>query len=161
MAAVPTQELGSVVYLYRPQATANALLTPELSIDAVTVIQIENGEYRRLYLKPGLYSITLQEIAAYTPAQQLALEVKPDSVHYLRMESSLQFETGLRYKSYQRAFTLQQVDATMAVAEIAQCSDAESVPVKNTAGAGGIDAADPQREPAVFSTDKTANPFGH
>lgn len=159
VAAVPTQEKGSVVYLYRTHSTANVLLTPEFSIDGSKNISMDNGEYRMLYLAPGMHRLSLQAIEGYTPAQQLTLKVDADSVHYLRLDSFIQFESGLRYRTYKRAFALREVDAGTASSEIALCRDADAVAAKQQPAAGGNNAVDSQRSETQFSTDKTANPF--
>jgi hypothetical protein len=165
----PSSEKGAAVYVYRASHVSNIMLPPEIRIkDAAgkeTVIgRLNYGEYKLVYLEPGLYQLQLDAINYYAPAADSTLEVKPLSVNYLRLDTSLKFETGTRYKSYEREYSFQQVEQTLAVGELSSCVDVDSKPKKksrlaNVEPEAVTKEATENSEEAVFSTDKTANPF--
>ena len=145
------------------------MLPPDINIKDAEGVQtsvgkLKYGEYKLVYLMPGQYEIQLGEIKFYAPGKELMIDVKPDAVHYLRLDTSLIFETGVRYKSYERKFDLQEVEETFALGEMASCIDVDSKPKKKSRSAKvGTDAvakeASEKDEEAVFSTDKTSDPF--
>ena len=167
--AQPSDEKGSVVYVYRASQVSSLMLAPGVNVNTADGAQkklgkISHGEYRLIYLLPGRYEVELESIEYYAPGNKLIVEVKPETVNYLRLDASLKFETGTRYKSYDRKFGIRQVDTQTALNEIASCIDVESKPKKKSKTAK-VKAGEAARgilendEDAYFSTDKTADPF--
>ena len=163
--AQPSNEKGSVVYVYRSSEPSSLMLAPEIEIRGAEGKQtnigtLGNGEYKLVYLMPGQYQILLDAIEYYAPGNKLMVEIKPDTVNYLRLDSSLKFETSLRYKAYVRRYNLQEVEELIALDEIASCIDVDSKPKKKNREAGvTVEDALNKDDDAHFSTDKTADPF--
>lgn len=165
----PSSEEGSAVYVYRASAISSLMLPPDINIKdaggAQTHIgRLNYGEYKLVYLKPGFYNIQLDAIDYYAPGKDLMIEVKPQTVNYLRLDASLKFETGVRYRAYERKFDLQKVEAVIALDEMAGCVDVDSKPRKKKWSANvGSDTATNETsakdKEAVFSIDKTSDPF--
>jgi hypothetical protein len=162
-------EKGSAVYIYRASEVSNLMVPPEINIKDGQGVQtnigrLRHGEYKLVFLKPGQYEIQLGEIKYYAPGEEVMIDIKPDSVNYLRLDSSLKFETGARYKSYERKFTLQEVEVAFALDEMASCIDVDSKPknknraveVESDIGTKDVSVEDDE---AYFSTDKTTDPF--
>ena len=163
--AQPSDEKGSVMYVYRSSEASSMMLAPDIEIRDVegkqtTIGALAQGEYRLIYLQPGQYEMRLDAIEYYAPGNKLMVEVMRDTVNYLRLDSSLKFETGLSYKAYVRRFNLQEVKAPVAMDEIASCVDVggNQKMINNTVddvngSASGKDNG------AHFTTDKTTDPF--
>lgn len=165
----PSNEKGSAVYVYRAGAISSLMLPPDINIKDAGGVQtnigkLQYGEYKLVYLKPGRYEIQLEAIDYYAAGKDLMIEVKSQTVNYLRLDASLKFETGVRYKSYERKFDLQEVDQTIALEEIASCVDVDSKPKKKKWSSNvGPDTETKKAlgkdEEAVFSIEKTSDPF--
>lgn len=165
----PSSEKGSAVYVYRASAISSLMLPPDINIknadgDQASVGRLNYGEYKLVYLTPGLYEIQLDAIDYYAPGKDLMIEVKPQTVSYLRLDASLKFETGVRYKSYERKFDIAEVEVAIALEEIASCVDVDSKPKKkkwsaNLAPDAVAKEASGKDTEAVFSIDKTSDPF--
>ena len=141
------------------------MLPPDINIkDAegakTNIGELNHGEYKLVYLKPGSYEIQLSAIDYYAPGKNLMIEVKPQSVNYLRLEKTLKFEAGVRYKPYERTYDLQKVEEAIALEEIASCIDVDSKPKQTTRSANVVTKeASEKNEEAVFSVDRTSDPF--
>ena len=169
---VPVQhssEKGSAVYVYRSSKVSSLMIPPDINIkDAkgaqVKIGRLNYGEYKLVYLKPGSHEIQLDAIEYYAPGKDLMIEVEPQVVNYLRMDATLKFETGLSYKPYKREFNIQEIEETIALKELASCVDVDNKPKKKSRSAEAdpdvvTKEASEKDEEAVFSTDKTADPF--
>jgi len=151
-------EKGSVVYLYRPAKAANVMLTPEVAITGIKTFGIASGDYKQFYLPAGRHVINLAATAGNTPAVEYVLEVVEGRVHYLRVDASMKLEFGQTYQPYKRKFELLEVLAEKAVTEIAACDDMDA-DEKQKKTVVSDEAVLPVEDEAVFSVDKTANPF--
>ena len=165
----PSSEKGSAVYVYRSSKVSNLMIPPDINIKNAKGVQVKigrlnYGEYKLVYLKPGPHEIQLDAIEYYAPGKDLMIEVEPQVINYLRMDATLKFETGLSYKPYKREFNIQEVEETIALKELASCVDVDNKPKKKSRSAKfETDAvtgeASEKEEEAVFSTDKTSDPF--
>ena len=154
-----TLDKGSVVYLYRPYNVSNILLKPEISIDDSIAVQLNNGEYHQLYLQPGEHIVSMLPIEGYTQASQLRLDVKPASVHYLRLASSLSMETGVRYSAFKREFDITEISSELALVQLGSCRDANARSVDNAGVKKIVESTDNEVTGSRFSLEKTRNPF--
>ena len=157
----PSADKGSVVYLYRPRDVANVMLTPEIIVDGLAVQSLANGEYRQLYLSPGVHVINLLAVEGYTAEKQLSVKVKPESVHYLRLMSSLDMKTGARYSAFKREFGVREVSAVVALNELDDCRDADAKAVQKITTSNTEDQADKTTGGIRFSIEKMSDPFSH
>lgn len=170
--AQPSEEKGSVVYVYRVSEFSSMVLVPEIVIqnnrgEQTRIGKLGRGEYKRLYLLPGEYEIQLESIKYYAPGNALAIDIKPGSVNYIQVDASLKFETATHYKAYQRKYDLREISASIALGEIANCIDIDSKALKKNvrlkAGVGATEevtgSAVNSDKDALFSIDKTADPF--
>lgn len=167
--ARPSNEKGSVVYLYRASQYSNFMLAPDINIkgaegNPINIGKLATGEYKRVYLIPGRHEISLDAIKHYAPGETLMLDVKPETVNYLRLDASLKFETGTRYKSYIRKFNFHEIEEPIALDEIASCRNVDSKSKSKDRSTDAVtDAATNEisdsDEGAYFSTDKTSDPF--
>lgn len=155
----PSLEKGSVVYLYRPHDVSNIILKSEINIDGTETQALSSGEYRQIYLQPGEHLVNLLPIEGYTQPEQLALNVEPDSVHYLRLSSSLSMETGVRYSAYQRKFDLEEVSSSQALKQLASCRDVEVLASNEVQSADTVESNKQDAAESRFSLEKTRNPF--
>ncbi len=146
---------GSVVYVYRPAKVANAMLVPDLSIAGVEKIAMGNGTCRKVYLSPGLYAVRLHEIKGNTDAVERELKMVKDRASYLRVDASMKFEVGQTYQPYQRKFELKDVPPKQALSEMSACEELKAV------GKQKSESESIKGDDAVFSIDKTQNPFSH
>ncbi len=149
---------SSALYIYRADSDANLMIPPEVNMrddqgNKIDIGRLSRGEYKLIFLKPGYYEIQLGEIKYYAPGEELKVEVKPDVVSYLQLTSSLKFEAGGRYKAYERKFSVQQVEESIALIEMAGSIDIDSKPKKKDRSANA------ESDEAVFSIDKTSDPF--
>lgn len=165
----PSEEKGSVIYVYRASEYSSMVLAPAISINNADGVQanfgsLGHGEYKFMYLPPGKYEIQLESIEYYAPGNMLTIEVQPHSVNYLQLETSLEFESGTRYKPYERKMNLRKMESSIALDEIADCIDVDSKPVnkKSSAKTGptaAIKEISDEEAGVQFSTDKTSDPF--
>lgn len=165
----PSSEKGSALYIYRADSDANLMIPPEVNMrddqgNKIDIGRLSRGEHKLIFLKPGYYEVQLGEIKYYAPGEELKVEVKPDVVNYLQLTSSLKFETGVHYKAYERKFSVQQVEASVALVELSGSVNIDTKPKKKNKPANAeSDAvtkdASQKNEEAVFSTDKMSDPF--
>ena len=138
----------SVLYLYRPSATANFMFSPEVVIDDEVRFKMGSGDYRYVYLAPGQYHVGLNPTDQYTTDAAITLRVEDGKSYYLRIKTSLQFETE---KMNTRKFWIDEVDEASALGEIADTEFAGPKPQQSSAVQ--------QDQEQGFSVDKTADPF--
>ena len=141
-------ENRSVVYLYRPSASANFMYSPEVTIDDEVRFKIGSGDYRYVYLTPGEYRVGLNPTDQYETDAAIPLRVEAGQSYYLRVKTSLKFETE---KMNTRAFWIDEVDEASALGEIAGTEYAGPKPQQSSA-----EQQDPEQG---FSVDKTQDPF--
>lgn len=174
----PAAEKGSAVYVYRASKVSSLMLPPDIKIKDAEGVQtdigrLNYGEYKLVYLKPGSYDMQVDGIKYYAPGEDLLTQVKPQTVSYLRLDATLKFETGLSYKPYERKYDLQKVEEATALKELASCVDVDKKPKKKSRSAnvepdvvipGAVtketsEETPEKEEEAVFSIDKTTDPF--
>lgn len=155
----PSAENVAVVYIYRPAKTANIMLSPAVSVADNKSFEMKNGQYKRLTLSPGKYSVRLAATEGNTPTVERDLEVAEAQIYYLRVEASLKLEPGEGYQPYRRKFELLAVPAEKAHLEIAACIDMDGRDKQKSVATEVDDKARGAGDEAVFSVEKTANPF--
>lgn len=155
----PSAENASVVYIYRPSKTANVMLSPAVSTAGSKSFEMKNGKYKRLTLSPGKHTVRLAATAGNTPAVEYDLEVAEQQIYYLRVDASLKLGLGEGYQPYRRKFELVAVPAEKAHVEIAACTDMDGRDKQKSAATEVDDKARGAGDEAVFSVDKTTNPF--
>ena len=141
----------AVVYVYRPAASANFMMSPRVVIDDREQFAIANGDYRYIYLDRGDYVVGLSATDRYQAGAPLALNVEAGKSYYVRISTSLKFEPG---KMNTRRFWLDVVDGKQALIEIAHTDYAGPPHQPASSGQPG----EPEHTPE-FSVDKTRDPF--
>jgi hypothetical protein len=141
---------GAIVYIYRPSASTNFMMSPKVVIDGIENFRIGSGDYRYVYLEDGKHTLGLNPTDQYITDAALELNVETDNSYYLRVKTSLKFEPD---SMNTRRFWLEQVAEKQALKEI---GDTEySGPVQQSITGQTEDAG--SRE--GFSVDKTRDPF--
>ena len=141
----------AVVYLYRPAASANFMMSPRVVIDEQAQFAIANGDYRYVYLDRGDHVVSLSATDRYQAGAPLALSVEAGKSYYLRVSTSLKFEPE---KMNTRRFWLDVVDGKQALIEIANTDYAGPPHQQASSGEPG----EPEHTPE-FSVDRTQDPF--
>ena len=150
VAAPEDADRGSVVYIYRPSSTANFMMSPKVIIDGNEKFQIGSGDYRYVYLQPGDHMVGLNPTDQYFTDPAISLHVQSGKNYYLRVSTSLKFETD---KMNTRRFWMEVVDETDALSEIADTGYAG--PKNQTADR----EAERDQGGDQFTVDKTQDPF--
>lgn len=151
VAAPADDDKGSVVYIYRPSSSANFMMTPKVIIDENEKFEIGSGDYRYVYLPAGLHTVGLNPTDRYITDAAVRLNVETGKSYYLRINTSLKFETE---KMNTRKFWIENVAEKQALTEISNTT--YSGPELQPSSAvqterSGVDAG--------FSVDKTQDPF--
>lgn len=147
----------AVVYIYRPDAMANAVYSPGLNIDNEFKLYVKNSVSSRLALAPGEHLFEFQNDKNYSELKPLSLIFKTGKVYFIRVNSSLKIRNTASYQPYARSFSLTPVDEQQAVKEIAACCiDSNKSLNKEKKATSSEKKTDPG-----FSVDKTQNPFSH
>lgn len=141
----------AVLYIYRPSASANFMMSPQVVIDGDEAFAIGNADYRYVYLRNGDHSIGLNSTDQYTTGPVLAITVGSGGSYYLRVGTSLTFEAQ---KMNTRKFWLDVVDEQVALTEIGATKYAGSRP-----GHTADSQLDTNDDEPGFSVDKTQDPF--
>lgn len=150
IAAPQHADKGSVVYIYRPSASANFMMSPKVLIDGNETFNIGSGDYRYVYLQTGKHTIVLNPTDQYVTDVAVTINVERDKSYYLRINTSLKFEAE---KMNTRKFWLDVVEEQQALVEIAGTE--YSGPKLQPSAAVESGANDQQG----FSIDKTQDPF--
>ena len=150
----------ALLYIYRPAQFSNAMLSPSVVIDGEAVFDTQNGEYATLYIPAGTHRFVLESEQPVAGNDEVELQLESGRVSYLRVDTALQFETG---SPYTRSFSIVHVDEPTAMSEIAHCRPLQAwLPSKYlwSVEARGTAADDvPAETPAMFTIDKSSNPF--
>lgn len=143
---------GSLVYIYRPSASSNFMMSPMVVIDGNEEFKIGGGDYRYIYLQPGKHAIGLAPTDKYSTREAVSLVVEPGANNYLRVKTSLKLDQDKTM--YTRTFWLEHVEEKTALDEIRHTDYSDPVDhqvaektVEDTAIHEG------------FSVDKTRDPF--
>ncbi|VAW53202.1 hypothetical protein MNBD_GAMMA05-1129 [hydrothermal vent metagenome] len=153
---VATNEKKAVVYIYRPTKMTNATYSPDLLVNKEVKLSLKTGNKYLLNLPLGDTNFEIEPEKNYSGITQVTLSLKPNKRYYLRIDTSLKINNSITYETYQRGFSLVEIEEKNAVAEIAECCSkktterekAKSTPDKTDSGNS-------------FSVDKTQNPFSH
>ena len=151
VAAPLDADMGSIVYIYRPSSSTNFMMSPKVVIDGNEKFKIESGDYRYVYLQSGKHTVGLNPTDQYITDAALTINVETGQSYYLRVKTSLKFETD---KMNTRKFWIDVVDEKGALAEIG--STEYSGPELQSSSEPG---ADGHEDKSGFSVDKTQDPF--
>jgi len=147
----------ATVYIYRPNAMANAVYSPGLNIDNEFRLYVKNGVSSRLILTPGEHLFEFQNDKNYSELKPLSLIFKAGDVYFIRVNTSLKINDTVSYEPYARRFSLTSVDEQRAVKEIATCCMDHSTRLNKEEKAAPAE----KKTNDGFSIDKTQNPFSH
>jgi len=147
----------ATVYVYRPDAMANAMYSPGLTVDGEFKLYIKNGVNSRLMLPPGEHVFEIQDDRNYSELKSLSLIFKAGSLYFIRVNTTLKINNDTSYQPYVRNFQLIPTDESQAVREITACCMASSKGAVKTKKA----TPDEKETTDGFSVDKTQNPFSH
>ena len=152
----PSSEKGSIVYVYRPSAMANAMISPALLFNGELVTTLEDNSYLYRHVTPGLHVLNLDLGERYTGIKKIVLNVRPNEVYFIRMTSELRFEMN---KPYTRTFNLESVDSSTALNELASMSVKDKSKSSIKGGEVEVGVSSENIEDAQFSIENTRNPF--
>jgi len=142
------------------------MYSPDLLIDGETRTAVKAGNKYMFRIAPGKHDIALALNDGFSGEAVFELTALAGSAYYLRVDTSLELQQGTAgYSPYARSFDLVSIEHNVAIEQITECCSLEA---KDTGkeksevvkGDKGASAAEPNT-PQGFSTDKTANPFGH
>lgn len=150
----------SGLYIYRPPAMANRFYSTNIIIDNNNALPIKPGQLKHLNLKPGQHQISLLAADEFKGKHKLRLIFYARKNYYLRIKTTLNLSTDSNYKPYKRTFNLQRVNKTTAIAQINKCCYSEKVPNKTKAVETKSNNVQENKK-AVFSVDRTSDPFSH
>ena len=151
----PSSEKGSIVYVYRPSAMANAMVSPTLLHNGEVVSELKNGTYLYRHVISGRHIFSLKLGERYKGNKRTVLDVKPNEVYFIRATSELHFEMN---KPYTRSFNLELVDSSIALHELASISD-ERKALSSNENEVQREATSKGGEDALFSIENSRNPF--
>ena len=146
----------SVLYIYRPSSVSNAIYSPDIFINGEVWLSIKNAKSRHLTLSPGQYRVEIEPDKKYAGTTSINLDLGAGKTAYLRVDTKLEIKNSVKYEPYQRSFSLIEIEAPLAITEIAECCADDSK--KETLDEQETGAENKKDE---FSVDKTQNPFSH
>jgi Protein of unknown function (DUF2846) len=149
-------EKGSIVYVYRPLAMANAMISPVLLLNGDVVSELKSGSYLYRHVIPGQQILSLDLGGRYKGNKSIVLDVKPNRAYFIRVISELRFEMN---KPYMRAFNLESVDSSIALLELASISVERKSQLSFKENEVQGEASSEGVEDARFSIENTRNPF--
>ncbi len=133
---------------------ANAIYSPDLLVNNEIKFSLKTGKKYLLNLPPGNTNFEIEPENNYLGITQIKLSLKPDKRYYLRVDTSLKINNSITYETYQRSFSLIEVEEKNAVVEIAECCSKKIIEQKETEF-----TSDKKNSDNSFSVDKTQNPF--
>jgi len=156
--AKPSFEKDSIVYIYRSDSFSNVVISPVLLIDNVERLPVRSARYTYVYLVPGSHEFKLNLDKHYHGIKELIVDIKHNKTYFLRIDSSMEFRAGERYK---RTFNIREISKEIGENEIKECRYVKpAMPSKylfgdNNSG-GGLGN---QQDESVFSIEKMHDPF--
>jgi Protein of unknown function (DUF2846) len=138
---------AAVVFIFRPDALANAMTSPNVVLDGKTLFAISNKQFHTLQLPAGQHRIRLELPERYQGQHEVMLDTLNGQAYFLRIDTAVKFQQN---RPYDRSFDLQSVTEADALKQITQCTPAV---VKNPK---------PATEPApspTYSNQTFRNPF--
>ncbi len=143
----------SNIYIYRPHAMANILVSPQLILNQAPLFDIKNNQHHVIALEHGTHRVSLKLTERYAGNQELLLEVGEQDHYFLKVTSTLEFRKNA---PYHREFNIQQVPASTALTELASThryNEADRKPDVTNTSDTPVESGD------RFSIQKTLNPF--
>lgn len=127
------------------------MISPKVTIDENEKFKISSGDYRYVYLPAGVHTVGLNPADEYFTDAAISLNVKTGENYFLRVSTSLKFETE---KMNTRKFWIDVVAEKQALAEIRTTT--YSGPQLEHKPAGQTEKPEDNQG---FSVDKTQDPF--
>lgn len=146
----------SVLYIYRPSSVSNAIYSPDIFINGEVWLSIKNAKSRHLTLNPGQYRIEIEPDKKYAGTTSISHNLDAGKIVYLHVDTKLEIKNSVKYEPYQRSFSLIEIEAPLAITQIAECCADGS-----TKKTSGEQETGPEDKKDKFSVDKTQNPFSH
>ena len=143
---------------------SNALYNTKLSFDDQTSMTIAAGEMKQHLIKAGSQTLDLLVSLTETRHYTYQINVSSQSVYYYKIDTSLRLAPTEKYAPYIRTFALKPVEPETAIPEIIACCQTNRQTNKTSTLTGtnkNTPSTDEKNNEAVFSTDKTHNPFSH
>ena len=146
------------VYVYRPAAMANVVVSPNVLIDGDKRFELKNDSYQLLYLTAGKHDIELELAERFDGNRNIQLVMEPGSVHYLKITTEMKFKKN---DLYYRRFDIHSIPAEQALNEIRTCrylgNTGKKEPVITSEQEA--DAEVSESEEAQYSISKSRDPF--
>jgi len=152
----PSSEKGSIVYVYRSSAMANAMTSPDLLLNGKLLSKLKRNSYLYKYVSPGRHVLSLDLGERYTGNKKIILNVSPNTTYFIRVTSELHFEMN---KPYTRIFTLESVESSSALHELARISIEGKSELLLETDEVEADASSEGAESTQFSIENSRNPF--
>ena len=152
----PDSEKGSIVYVYRPSAMANAMTSPALLLNGKMISELESGSYHYSHINPGQHIISLDLGERYEGNKTIVLDVKPDEVYFIRATTALHFEMN---RPYARFFNLELVESSIARQELTKIPVGHQSQLSFKESEVQGEAPAKESEEFQFSIENTRNPF--
>ena len=146
------------VYIYRPAAMANVVVSPNVLINGEKKFELKNDSYQLVYLPGGKHDIELELGERFDGHRNIQLVMEPGSVHYLKVTSEMKFKKN---DLYYRRFDIQSIPAEPALNEIKACRYLGKADKKTVAENSNVETAAemPVSEEASYSISKSRDPF--
>lgn len=155
---VAQEQDQAMLYLYRPQTMSNAMYHPAVYLDDEQRATISGGQHYLLRVKPGRHTLVLAPEKNYSGHTREAFQATAGEYIYYRIDTRLALSNqSAGYTPYKRSFNLVAVSPDQATAEISQCCN----PASNKPENSTLNQTPAEKPATGFSSDKTANPFGH
>lgn len=143
---------AAVVLIYRPDAMANIMISPEVLVDGKPVFVIHNNQYHALQLAAGAHRIRLDLTERYQGEHEITLDTRIGQSYFLRIDTAMQFQQN---RPYDRSFDIQSVAEAEALPQIAGCKPAQDKQVQPAAADTAVEKA------PGYSSQTFRNPFSH
>lgn len=144
-------ENQATLFIYRPDALANVLVNPAISINGVTTFTLGNNQYQTLQIPAGQHTIKLDLPERYSGNTDITLETANAHAYFLRIDTAIKFQQN---RPYERSFDLLEVTEAQASPQISLC--------KPSTGAKNASAApNPAEKSPGYSNQLFRNPFSH
>lgn len=155
----PDDENLATVYIYRPAALSNFMISPKILLNNKELFTLAAGRYDYTHLNAGTYEFRLDLGKRFTGSRQIEMKVETGKTYYLKVNTSLHFEKNAPYT---RRFNILSMKHEEALDEIsltqpeAPKNKQMVITVDNTAPADDTHQHSPQ-----FDLSKTRNPFNN
>lgn len=140
-----------MVLIYRPDAMANIMVSPEVLVDGKPVFVIHNNQYQALQLAAGPHHISLNLTERYLGEHEITLDTRVGLSYFLRIDTAMKFQQN---RPYDRSFDIRSIAEAEALPQIAGCKPAQD----NQAQPAAAEAV--EKAPG-YSSQTFRNPFSH